>query len=82
MGFAVISSVFKDAVLCSDGSIITKRLPWISLVIGKARTPAHGMFAATALTGRDSVTLNNGDYRPVARYVASAWRELAKAHAA
>src|SRR5262245_39675078 len=31
MGFAVISSVSKDAVLCSDGSIITKRRPWISV---------------------------------------------------
>ena len=61
MGFAVISNVSKDAVLCSDGSIITKRRPWISLVIGKARTPAPGMFAVTALSGRDSVTLNTGD---------------------
>ena len=52
------------------------------MVTGKARTPALGMFAVTVRAGPDSVTLNNGDYPPMVRYVTSAWNELAKADAA
>jgi hypothetical protein len=48
----------------------------------QVRTPTHGMFAVIARAGPDSVTLNNGDYRPMVRYVASAWKELAKGDAA
>jgi hypothetical protein len=72
----------EDAVLCSDGFIMIKGLPQRLLVTGKVRTPTRGMFAVTGRAGPDSVTSNNGDYRPMVRYVASAWKELAKGDAA